>query len=233
MKKLFLLVGLCLLFSGCQVKGESTQPPTQPEIVITEEERLVEAGYGTIYCSDPSLPLGQQEVVFPGTPGTQRQIDLVTYENGAEISRETMETVPVSAPVDQIVAEGTGEAPGQGRRWPLLGEGFLVTPEGQCLAYTHTDQFRAVAYTSWVADTTGTTATGTVARVGAIAVDPSVIPYGTRMYIVTNDGEYIYGLATAEDCGGGIKGHIIDLFFDTLEECYAFGSRQCTVYFLA
>lgn len=34
-------------------------------------------------------------------------------------------------------------------------------------------------------------------------------------------------------CGGGIKGHIVDLFFNTLEECYAFGSRQCTIYFLS
>lgn len=231
MKKLFLLVGLCLLFSGCQTKEEIAAVPTQPEIVIMEEESLVPVACGEIYCYDPSLPEGEKEVLVPGVAGQQREIALVTYENGNPVNRELTEVVRVTDPVDAIVAVGTGQT--QERRWPLLGEGFLVTPEGQCLAYTHTDQFRAVAYTSWVADTTGTTATGTVARVGAIAVDPSVIPYGTRMYIVTNDGEYIYGLATAEDCGGGIKGHIIDLFFDTLEECYAFGSRQCTVYFLA
>ena len=76
------------------------------------------------------------------------------------------------------------------------------------------------------------TATGTKARVGAIAVDPKVIPYGTKMFIVTEDGQYVYGEATAEDCGGLIKGNRIDLFFDTVEECYAFGARMCQVYFL-
>ena len=70
------------------------------------------------------------------------------------------------------------------------------------------------------------------ARVGAIAVDPTVIPYGTRMFIVTNDGEYVYGIATAEDCGGGIKGNHVDLFFNTVEECFQFGVRDCIIYFL-
>ena len=63
-------------------------------------------------------------------------------------------------------------------------------------------------------------------------MDPSVIPYGTRMYIVSDDGSYIYGYATAEDCGGAIQGYMIDLYFDTLAECYAVGRRTCTVYIL-
>ena len=76
------------------------------------------------------------------------------------------------------------------------------------------------------------TATGTIARVGAIAVDPKVIPYGTRMYIVSSDGTITYGVATAEDCGGSIKGNRVDLFFDTYSECINFGVRSCTVYIL-
>lgn len=76
----------------------------------------------------------------------------------------------------------------------------------------------------------GTTATGTQARYGAIAVDPTVIPYGTKMYIVSDDGQWIYGEATAEDCGGAIKGYIIDLYFDDYNTCIQFGRRNCTVY---
>jgi 3D (Asp-Asp-Asp) domain-containing protein len=68
--------------------------------------------------------------------------------------------------------------------------------------------------------------------VGTIAVDPKVVSYGTRMFVVTNDGAYIYGLGTAEDCGGGVKGHHLDLYFPTLEECVQFGARIATVYFL-
>ena len=90
----------------------------------------------------------------------------------------------------------------------------------------------ATAYTNTDPRCTLWTATGTLCRVGAIAVDPKVIPYGTRMYIVTNDGRYVYGIAVAEDCGGAIKGNRVDLYFNTDAECRAFGIRNCTIYFL-
>ena len=231
MMKILCLLVLCLAFCGCGLQEGATEPPTEPVVTVQDEEVVTQVSFGAIYCSDPSLPAGQEEVVFAGVPGQQREIYLATYENGVEVSRELTAVIPILEPVDAIIAVGTGQT--EERRWPLLGNGFLVTPEGEMLPYTHAEQFQAVAYTAWGADTTGTTATGTVARVGAIAVDPTVIPYGTRMYIVTNDGAYIYGVATAEDCGGGIKGQIVDLFFDTLDECYAFGCRDCTIYFLS
>ena len=90
----------------------------------------------------------------------------------------------------------------------------------------------ATAYTNTDPGCTIWTAIGTLCRVGAIAVDPTVIPYGTRMYIVSDDGRYIYGIAVAEDCGKSIKGDRIDLYFDTDDECWTFGIRSCTVYFL-
>jgi 3D (Asp-Asp-Asp) domain-containing protein len=77
-----------------------------------------------------------------------------------------------------------------------------------------------------------TTATGTTARVGAIAVDPKVIPYGTRLYIAAPDNSWVYGYATAEDCGGGIKKNKVDLFFDTYDECISFGVQKAVVYVL-
>ncbi|MBM3706960.1 MAG: hypothetical protein FJW69_01255 [Actinobacteria bacterium] len=72
----------------------------------------------------------------------------------------------------------------------------------------------------------GITATGLRARKGIIAVDPRVIPLGTRIYI---DG---YGEALAADTGGWIKGDRIDLCFDTLEECYRYGRRRIYVYLI-
>ncbi|WP_213974861.1 3D domain-containing protein, partial [Tepidanaerobacter acetatoxydans] len=63
-------------------------------------------------------------------------------------------------------------------------------------------------------------------RVGVAAVDPKVIPLGTRVYV---DG---YGFARAEDTGGAIKGDKIDLFFNTSEETKRFGRRWVTVYVL-
>ena len=76
------------------------------------------------------------------------------------------------------------------------------------------------------------TATGTVVHWGTVAVDPRYIPYGTRMFIMASDGSYVYGIATAEDCGGDIKGDRMDLYMPTYEQCMEFGRRRCTLYFL-
>ena len=70
---------------------------------------------------------------------------------------------------------------------------------------------------------------GAGGHVGSVAVDKSVIPLGTRMYIVAG-GNVVYGLAVAEDTG--VKGNTIDLYYDTYEECIQFGRRNCTVYIL-
>ena len=113
---------------------------------------------------------------------------------------------------------------------PVIGDGIIVTPDGEVLTYTGVMKGIATAYSC--NGEPGITYTGTEARVGAIAVDPTVIPLGTRMYIVTDDGEYIYGIATAEDIGGAIKGKKVDLYFNTFDECWIFGIRDITIYFL-
>ncbi len=70
----------------------------------------------------------------------------------------------------------------------------------------------------------GITAIGLRVRKGIVAVDPSVIPLGTRLYIPG------YGEALAADTGGAIKGNRIDLAFESLNECYRFGRRRIRVY---
>lgn len=68
------------------------------------------------------------------------------------------------------------------------------------------------------------TATGTIPAEGrTIAVDPSVIPYGTSVYI-EGMGTYI-----AEDCGGGVKGNHIDIYFESHERAVQFGRRRMNV----
>ncbi|MDD3520639.1 MAG: 3D domain-containing protein [Actinomycetota bacterium] len=70
----------------------------------------------------------------------------------------------------------------------------------------------------------GITAIGLRARKGIVAVDPRVIPLGTKLYIPG------YGEALAADTGGWVKGNRIDLVFESLEECYRFGRRRLKVY---
>ena len=229
-----LILFICVFFAGCSAAPESTPtiPATEPRMETREEERLAGVGYGSIYCEDPSLPAGKREILFSGQVGKSWQTCLVTYKNGKETGKEVLQEEVLQPPVSQIVAVGTGESLEKDRAYPLFGENCIITEDGQVLEFSHQGQFRATAYTAGEPGVDGITATGTQARVGAIAVDPKVIPYGTKMFIVSEDGKYIYGEATAEDCGGAIKGNRIDLYFNTLGECNTFGVRMCQVYFL-
>lgn len=191
-----------------------------------------EIPYTVSYCEDPALDAGEEKVIVPGQNGQMLCAADVVYDNGCEVERTLVSQTVSQEPVTQIVAVGTGEGYSKPADEVLVGDGYIVLPTGEVLTYTHTDVYKATAYTSWIDDVTGTTATGTLARVGAIAVDPKLIPYGTRMFIMTNDGQYVYGIATAEDCGGGVKGKHVDLFFDTESECWQFGVRQITIFFL-
>jgi len=77
----------------------------------------------------------------------------------------------------------------------------------------------ATAYT-WTGQRT---ASGTWPAVGTVAVDPQVIPLGTRLWI---EG---YGEAVAEDTGGLVKGNIIDIYLPTEDQCWQWGRRQVEV----
>lgn len=205
----------------------------QVDYVETVEETVTRPlQYSTVYCYDPSLPEGEEELLAEGICGVQDTKVLAGYENGVRKDMTVLENTTVEKAVHRVVAVGTGESVGQPRSYPLFGDKVIVTEEGKYMYYSHVDTFEATGYTSWIDDVTGTTACGTAARVGAVAVDPTVIPYFTKMFIVSNDGVYVYGEASAEDCGGAIKGKIIDLFFDTESECWQFGRRDIQVYFL-
>ena len=201
-------------------------------VVQAQETYTVEIPFETIYCSDPTLPEGQEEILVEGAVGQLQRQAQVVYKNSQEQSRIVLEETLLEQPVDQIVAVGTGAQVGEERDMPLIGDGVIVLSTGEVLTYTSSKIFNATAYTHTDAGCDRITATGTRVRVGTVAVDPRVIPYGTRMFIVTNDGSYVYGIATAEDCGGAIKQNRIDLYFETTSQCFKFGRRTCTVYFL-
>ena len=227
--------------------------------VQTEETYISAIPYETTYCYDPSLADGEEKVLTPGVNGQLLCTATVVYLDGTETSRTVLTEKVVAQPVNAVVAVGTyieqaapetepttpppttapatkpstsnGIKP-EFTGTPIIGDGKIVTPNGEVLTYTRVEEFKATAYNNVDPGCTIYTATGTLCRVGAIAVDPTVIPYGTRMYIVSNDGRYVYGIATAEDCGKSIKGNRIDLYFDTVDECNTFGIRNCQVYFL-
>ena len=196
------------------------------------ESYTVEIPFETTYCEDPTLPLGEEKVLVAGKAGQMLCTANVTYVDGKESQRNVYQQTVTREPVTRVIAVGTGEMVGQKSDKPLIGDGVIVLPTGEVLTYIRKDSFVATAYTHYDAGCDEITANGTQVKWGVVAVDPNVIPYGTRMFIVSNDGSFVYGLSTAEDCGGAIQNKRLDLYMPTLEEAFQFGIRDCTVYFL-
>ena len=107
---------------------------------------------------------------------------------------------------------------------------IALDENGIPLNYKSSKRVQATAYTH----TGNKCSTGVWPKPGYIAVDPKVIPYGTKMYIVSADGKYVYGYAIAADTGGFIKKRPtnVDLFMHTASACRTFGRRDVIIYFL-
>lgn len=168
------------------------------------------------------LTPGSREVISPGRDGLQRNTYDVTYRDGEETHRVLVESRRISDPGDKIIGYGPElselvevSAGGAARK-------TATTESGASFYYREVFEIETTAYT-W---TGNRTASGAWPKVGTIAVDPGVIPMGTKAYIVG------YGFATAEDTGGAIKGNIVDLYMDTETECLNWGRRDVVIYIL-
>ena len=203
-------------------------------VVTAQETYTTTWKHEICYCADASIPEGVQEVLTPGVDGELLCTADVTYVNGRETERIVHTQTVTKAPVTEIIGVGTGQKARTDRSQAdaVIGDGFIRLSTGEVLTYSGTDTIRATAYTHSDKGCDLITATGTTVHRGTVAVDPRYIPYGTRMFIVSNDGAYVLGICAAEDCGGDIKGDRMDVYFPTYEECREFGRRVCTIYYL-
>ena len=203
-------------------------------VVVEEQTYTTAIPYETVYVDDDDMEKGATKVRTEGVEGELVCTAAVTYINGMETAREILTEEVATEAVNEVVAVGTGKNVVRytNSAMPVIGNGTITLSTGEVLTYTHAATYKATAYTHTDAGCDMTTATGTTVRIGTVAVDPSQIPYGTRMFIVANDGSYVYGVGTAEDCGGAIKGNRLDLYFPTYADCINFGVRNCTVYFI-
>ena len=199
--------------------------------VLSEDTYTVEIPYETVYQETNLLKVGTEVVLTQGVPGQKVCTAEVTYINGKETVRNTLTEEVITQPVTHVVAVGTGDGTVKNGK-PIIGDGVIIAPNGDVLTYTSVKTFQATAYTHTDPGCNMITATGTTVHIGTVAVDPRLIPYGTRMFIVSKDGRFVYGVSTAEDCGGAIKNNRIDLYYPTYNECIQFGRRDCYVYFL-
>lgn len=172
---------------------------------VTKEVKKID--YKTEEKKDDELPKGEEKVEQKGKEG--REVFLVTqlYKNGKPmmengkpvISKKLVEKVD---PVKEIVRIGTNET-------VAVDDGM---PSGTPV------KFESTCY-----NLQGTTASGVPAGKGKVAVDPNVIPLGTKLWI---EG---YGDAVAADTGGAIKGKIIDVWLPTDADCEKWGRRTVNV----
>ncbi len=157
---------------------------------------------------DNTLERGISRTIKPGQQGLKQRTVKITLKNGKEIKREIISEKIVREPVNKIVAFGT--------------IGTKTISRGGVIKFSRVLQMKATAYSH----TGNNTVCGIYPYPGVVAVDPRVIPLGTRLYV---EG---YGYAKALDIGSAIKGNRIDLFFETEKEARRFGRRSINVYVL-
>ncbi len=163
---------------------------------------------------DHDVLRGKQVVKAAGQPGLRERTVRVQYADGRAVTMQTLAETVMKQPVARVIAIGT--KPLIATEGPFKGKEIRYLPASAYYPGPNN-------YGGGVGDTT---AIGLVARHGVVAVDPSVIRLGSKLYI---DG---YGYAVAGDTGGAIKGDRIDLCFDTYDEAMQFGRRTVKVYIL-
>ena len=142
--------------------------------------------------------------------------------------------------VTLVDGEAAGEeivqliAPPPPPRWPSViteVDDVIIGPDN--IPTTYTSKIEGAITTAY-SSSGGRGASGLGLYCGTVAVNPNVIPYGTRMFITAADGSYVYGFAIATDTGIALMdGRIdIDLYFSTNAECLQFGKRAMDVYIL-
>lgn len=184
-----------------------------------------------------------KKVLNEGKEGEKVVTCNVKYVNGEAVETTVLEEKVLTDAVDKTTVVGTKKvqmaaAPASDSvpASSVKSISTLTPPssvkldsKGVPVKYSSKKTMKATAYTY----TGNRCSTGVSPQPGYIAVDPKEIPYGTKMYIVSNDGKYVYGYAIAADTGGFTRGSVdLDLFFSTKSQCINFGVRNVTVYFL-
>ena len=215
-------IGEALARAGIPLQGLDTTRPTEDsplpadgrirlvqvrENVIIEESPLP---FETEYQASANVELDQQAILDPGELGLVARRVRVRYEDGVEVSRQVEDEWTARQPKNRVFGYGTKIVM---RR--------LNSPDG-VIRYWRAVRMWATSYnpTSAGGDTT---ASGKKLRKGLVAIDHSLIPFGTMMYVPG------YGMAEAADTGA-IRGRWIDLGYSDGD--YKSWHEWVTVYFL-
>lgn len=195
-------------------------------IRVNEIEKNIEEvlPYKVIRKENKNMAFGEESVLQEGKNGLISKKILERYENGMLSNKVVMEENVITEPLDKVIEFGTKK----------------ITSRGKSIDFKNCIKMKATGYTASYVDTGkrpgdpgfGITSSGMKAQKGVVAVDPRVIPLGTKLYIEGIGGATDYGYATAGDTGGAIKGNKIDLYFDSRYMALCWGVRNVNVYIL-
>jgi len=164
--------------------------------------------------SDSSLLKGKQKVVTKGENGKVARTYEITKENGKVINKVLQTEEIIQKPTTKVVAVGTKVV-------------TAAVSRGNSGSSSSSKEFyvTATAYTAGCSGCSGVTATGLTLRDGmkVIAVDPSVIPLGTKVWV---EG---YGNAIAADKGSAIRGNKIDVFVGSKQQANSWGRKKVRI----
>lgn len=227
-------------------------------VYIELSEVTEEIPYETKTVDNPNEFMGYEKVLQEGKNGTAtRTYKLISKENAgvtailiAETRQEPTDRIvevgtKLITPENMTVIKGQTEdgipysafpAMAQKNSKTVIVGNKAITPYGE-FTFSRIIDGRASAYEGGVASNgvwAGQTATGRAPVYGVVAVDPSLIPLNSKLYIESTDGgqSWIYGFCVAGDTGGAIKGNRVDLCYSTVSQCYSFGRRNCRIYVL-
>lgn len=209
---------------------------------VKNTQRTVEetVKFGKKVVKSSKMYIGESKVTQQGVDGLKEIVYQDRSVNGEFEKSLILSEKVIKAPVTQITTVGTmvriskirfqsGLTPVSDLKVP---EDVKLDENGLPIYYKRIVDGKASAYCE---DGGRRTASGRPAMQGHVAVNPKEFPYGTRLYIVSHDGKYIYGYSVAADTGGFTKwenGPIVDLFFNTNEACRSFGVRNVRIYVL-
>lgn len=153
--------------------------------------------FKTTTVKDNLKVIGDNSVNIKGVNGETKINRRKTYIDGVEVSNKVVSTEVVSEVVDEVIGEGAALA----TPYSKVDDSVVELENGLPIDYKYVVSGKATAYTAGIG---AKTASGRYAEIGTVAVNPNVIPYGSKVYIVTQDGSHVYGYAVAADTGDGM-----------------------------
>ena len=199
---------------------------TRREYVTVSETKTMK--YKTIYAHSPEVKAGEERIVQEGSDGKSQLTWSVLMVNGKEESRELVKEVSVIATIDRRVEMGF-------RSIPFSKMNFETDFDENHEPVQYKNVLRDQRSAGYSAKPGAGTASGIAkAGVGYVAVNPNVIPYGSKLFIQSADGKFIYGYAIAADTGTALMEGIIavDCFYDTYKESADHGIRIVDIFVL-